>query len=224
MKLKDIKTLITSGTIIMAVALYMIFSEPADEKASTNSSTDNTALETIPNTSTSQDDAQTYVITPELAEQETGNELIDVEFISANDGDTMNVKMDGEKQRVRLLMIDTPEMNYNKGEPMPYAEQAKEFTTNLMNDAENVQLLFDVGPEIDNYDRLLAYVFVDGVSLHELLLNEGLAAVRYVNKPNNTLESQLRNIQAQAEEERINIWAHENYFQKDGFHADEITN
>ncbi len=130
--------------------------------------------------------------------------------------------MDGQKQRVRLLMIDTPEMNYDKGDPMPYAEAAKQLTTQLLEDAKSVQLLFDKGPEADKYDRLLAYVFVDGVSLHEVLLNEGLAAVRYVNKPNNSLEDELREIQQEAEAKKLNIWAHPNYLQKDGFHPEEV--
>ena len=146
-----------------------------------------------------------------------------MKFLNANDGDTFNVEMDGKKQRVRLLMIDTPEMNYDKGDPMPYAEQAKALTVQLLEQANSVQLLFDKGPQTDKYDRYLAYVFIDGVSLHEILLSEGLAAVRYVNKPNDTLESELLQIQDEAEKNKLNIWAHENYLQRDGFHAEEVN-
>ena len=233
--MQDIKTLITSGTILLAVALYMIFSDAPPEKV------DETTPQTEQPSSTGQQSEQQvddepaqkagqpvktsqYIITPEMAEQETGKQLIDVKFLNANDGDTVNVEINGEKQRVRLLMIDTPEMNYNKGEPMPYAEQAKEFTTQLLKNASKVQVLFDVGPETDNYDRLLTYLFVDGVSIHELLLREGLAAVRYVNKPNNTLEQELRDIQAGAEAQKINIWSKANYLQKDGFHPEVFNN
>lgn len=214
MKLKDIKTLITSGSIILAVGLYLVFAKPTNEQPPTN---DNIQYDSVTQ------EEKHYRITPELAMKETGKQLIDVQFISANDGDTMSVKMDGQKQRVRLLMIDTPEMNYDKGDPMPYAEDAKQLTTQLLEEAESVQLLFDKGPETDKYDRLLAYVFVDGVSLHEVLLNEGLAAVRYVNKPNNSLEEELREIQQQAEAKKLNIWAHPNYLQKDGFHPEEVN-
>lgn len=210
MKLKDIKTLITSGTIILAVGLYLVFAKPTDEQPATNDQ------------GISQEEVQ-YSITPELAMKETGKQLIDVEFIAANDGDTVSVKMDGQKQRVRFLMIDTPEMNYGKGDPMPYAEEAKQLTTQLLEEAKSVQLLFDKGPRTDKYDRLLAYIFVDGVSLHELLLNEGLAAVRYVNKPNNSLEEELLEIQQQAEAKKLNIWAHPNYLQRDGFHPKEVN-
>ena len=213
MKLSDVKTLITSGTIILAVALYLIFSDDPKDKTEIPS-TDTTVTE---------QQSESLVITPALATEKTGKELIDVKFLSANDGDTINVEMEGEKQRVRLLMIDTPEMNYDKGDPMPYAEEAKSFTIDKLEKAKSVQLLFDKGPETDKYDRLLTYVFIDGVSLHELLLKEGLAAVRYVNKPNDTLEAELLEIQDIAKEAKLNIWSHEDYLQKDGFHPEEVN-
>lgn len=197
MELKDIKTLITSGTIILAVGLYLIFNEPKQEAEQV----DSPAIK---------EQNISYTITPEMAVDKTGKQLVDVKFLNANDGDTFNVEIDGKKERVRLLMIDTPEMNYNKGEPMPYAEEAKARTTDLLEKADSVQLLFDKGPETDNYDRLLAYAFVDNISLHEVLLSEGLAAVRYVNKPNDTLEKELLEIQQQAEQKKLNIWAHDN--------------
>lgn len=217
MKLKDIKTLITSGTILLALALYMIFGNPPPEK--------DEAGEEKPQTETpSQGSAEerSAFISLEEAEKITGNKAAAVEYLSANDGDTINVQMDGAKERVRLLMIDTPEMNYDKGDPMPYAEEAKAFTIDLLENAESIELLFDKGPETDNYDRLLAYIYVDGVMLQEELLEEGLAAVRYVNEPNNSLEQQFRSIQEDAEKEGINIWSHEGYFQKDGFHAEVV--
>ena len=217
MKLSDIKTLITSGTIILAVALYLIFSNSMDDGVEN-------VEQSTPITSEQQTGETTdYVITPQYAMDKTGKSLIDVKFLNANDGDTLNVEMDGKKERVRLLMIDTPEMNYDKGDPMPYAEQAKARTIELLENADSVQLLFDKGPKTDKYDRLLTYVFVDGVSLHEILLTEGLAAVRYVNKPNDTLEDDLRDIEQQAKEQKLNIWAHENYLQRDGFHPEEVN-
>lgn len=216
MKLSDVKTLITSGTIILAVALYLIFSNTMDDK------TENVEQST-PITTKQQSEQTNYVITPQYAMDKTGKSLVDVKFLNANDGDTFNVEMDGKKQKVRLLMIDTPEMNYNKDKPMPYAEQAKERSTELLKNADSVQLLFDKGPETDKYDRLLAYVFVDGMSLHEILVSEGLAAVRYVNKPNDTLVQELRSIEQQAKEQKVNIWAHKNYLQRDGFHPEEVN-
>lgn len=196
MKMKDVKTLITGSVVLIALVLYMVFGDPPPEKS------------------------EGQVITAEEAIDITGGELQEVEFVSVNDGDTINVNIDGKKERVRLLMVDTPEMNYNKGEPMPYAEEAKDYTNNLLENANNIELLFDVGPKTDNYDRLLAYVFVDGELLQEKLLKEGLAAVRYIHEPNNSLEEQFYEVQKIAEKSKKNIWTTNDYFVNGKFNED----
>lgn len=203
MKASDIKTIITSGTVILAVVLYLLFNNSSKE---------------------SEQISDEYKITPELAVEATGNDLIEAQYISINDGDTFRVKVNGQEERIRLLMIDTPEMNYDKKDPMPYAEEAKSYTLNLLENASKIELLYDVGPETDNYGRLLTYVFVDDVLLQELLLKEGYAAVRYINEPNNTLEKEFREIEENAKANKLNIWEHENYLQKDGFHPEVIQN
>lgn len=203
MKASDIKTIITSGTVILAVVLYLLFNNSSKE---------------------SEQISDEYKITPELVVEATGNELIEAQYISINDGDTFRVKVNGQEERIRLLMIDTPEMNYDKKDPMPYAEEAKSYTLNLLENASKIELLYDVGPETDNYGRLLTYVFVDDVLLQELLLKEGYAAVRYINEPNNTLEKEFREIEETAKANKLNIWEHENYLQKDGFHPEVIQN
>lgn len=205
MKMQDIKTLITSGTVILAVALYMIFGRaPAEENPTTNENQDGS-------------------ISIAEVEEKTGNERFAIEYIKAYDGDTIQAMVDGEKQKIRLLMVDTPEMNYQKGDPQPYAQEAMDYTVELMENANKIEAVFDVGPKTDNYDRLLAYVFVDDVLLQESLLKEGLAAVRFIHKPNNTFEAAFRDIQQHAQEEKQNIWSHEDYFQNDGFHPEVIN-
>lgn len=213
MKPSDIKTLITSGTIIIAVALYLIFSPDPKEKVEDSNT---------PQTQQEENSLQSTVISAQYAQEVTENELQQVKFLSINDGDTFSIEMDGEKRKVRLLMVDTPEMNYDKGQPMPYAEDAKAFTENLLENAAKIELLFDVGPETDKYDRLLAYIYVDDVLLQESLLKNGLAVMRYINKPNNTLEAQLKEIEAAAKEEKLNIWAYEGYFDGKQFHEDAV--
>lgn len=204
MKMQDVKTLITSGTIILAVALYMIFGRaPAEEK----------------DTKTAIDQG---IISIEQVEEETGNKRFEIDYIKAYDGDTIQATINGKKRKIRLLMVDTPEMNYNKGGAQPYAEQAKEYTINLLEKAKKIEAVYDIGPETDNYDRMLAYVFVDDVLLQESLLDEGLAVVRYIHKPNNTFEDDFRAIQQKAQEAKLNIWSHDDYFQKDGFHPEVI--
>ena len=205
MKMQDIKTLITSGTVILAVALYMIFGRaPADENPTTNTN-------------------QQGTISIAEVEEKTGNERFTVDFIKAYDGDTIQAMVDGEKQKIRLLMVDTPEMNYQEGDPQPYAQEAMDTTVKLMENAKKIEAVYDVGSKTDKYDRLLAYVFVDDVLLQEALLDEGLAAVRFIHKPNNSFEEEFRAIEQIAQEKKLNIWSHENYLQKDGFHPEVVN-
>lgn len=216
MKDKDIKTILKSVPILLAVGLYLIFAPDKDEQQKV--SNDSTPSSNVSSSETAVEGS----ISLSEAEKTTGNKAKSATFVSANDGDTINVMIDGEKKRIRLLMIDTPEMNYNKGEPDPYAEQAKEFTIALLTKAKDIQVLADKGPATDDYDRLLAYVYVDGVLLQESLLKEGLGAIRYVNKPNNSLETPLREIQKETEKTKINIWSEEGYFENNRFNPDVV--
>ncbi|MEA0554162.1 thermonuclease family protein [Lysinibacillus irui] len=58
--------------------------------------------------------------------------------------------------------------------------------------------------------------------MQESLLDEGLAVVRYILKPNKTFEDDFRAIQQKAQEAKLTIWSHDDYFQKDGFHPEVI--
>lgn len=210
MKSRDIKSLITGITFIVAFILYTTFAPDKEEVE--DKQVQNEVEESVAEVQ----------ISAEQAEQITGNSLEPVKYLSVNDGDTFSVEWNGEKKRIRLLMIDTPEMNYDKGEPMPFAEEAKEFTSSLLKNAQTVEVLFDKGPKEDDYERLLAYVYIDGKLLQESLLEKGLGAIRYVNKPNNSLESLLRDIQKQAENEKVGIWSIEGYFENNRFQ--NVTN
>lgn len=201
MKMRDIKTLITSGTIILAVALYMIFGSPPAEEKQTE---------------------QPGIVSIADVEEQTGNERFTVDYIKAYDGDTIQATVNGQKQKIRLLMVDTPEMHHKKDGKQPYAQDAMDYTVKLMENAKKIEAVYDVGPETDKYDRLLAYVFVDDVLVQESLLNEGLAAVRFIHKPNNTFEDEFYEIQQNAQDEKLNIWSHNSYFQKDGFHPEVL--
>lgn len=205
MNMLDVKTIITSGTIIFAVVLYLIFNNTAPKEETHKTG------ETIE-----------YSITPQYAKDATGNELVEAKYVSTNDGDTFRLTVDGKVKRIRLLMIDTPEMNYEENDPMPYAEEAKQYTQQLLENASKIELLYDKGPETDKYGRLLTYVFIDDVLIQESLLREGYAAVRYINEPNNTLEREFRQIEEEAKVNHLKIWENMNYLQKDGFHPEVV--
>ena len=88
------------------------------------------------------------------------------------DGDTLTLET-GE--RVRLLGINAPEKKQH------LYEEATERLRELV-EGKNVTLQTDFD-QTDRYDRLLRYVFVEGVFVNEILVREGLAAI-YIVPPN----------------------------------------
>ena len=71
------------------------------------------------------------------------------------DGDTLRLADD---RRVRLLGIDTPEMNYRKGTPQPLAQRALQRTQSLLPKGGPVRLARDRQAQ-DRYGRLLAHAY-----------------------------------------------------------------
>jgi len=134
------------------------------------------------------------------------------------DGDTIEVEMDGKTEDVRLLLVDTPETKHPSKPVQPYGPEASEFAKNVLSGKE-VTLEFD-GSKRDKYDRLLAYVWVDGKNFNKMLLEEGLARLAYVYEPPYTHYDAFVKAQTKAVNENRNIWSIDGYVQDDGFNGD----
>lgn len=151
-----------------------------------------------------------------------GYNKVEVTLEKAIDGDTISVNYQNKKENVRFLLVDTPETSHPRLGEQPFGQEAKEFTANLVESAEKLELEFDIGQNRDKYGRLLAYVYVDGKMLQEELLKQGLARVAYIYEPNTRYVDSFTEIQKTAQSEGIGIWEIENYAQEDGFHPDHI--
>jgi micrococcal nuclease len=90
------------------------------------------------------------------------------------DGDTIDVLISGQTEKVRLIGIDTPEVY---GGVECFGLEASAFTKSLLPVGTPVVLEKDVS-ERDSWDRLLSYVYLpDGRMLNEVLVAEGYAQV-----------------------------------------------
>lgn len=124
---------------------------------------------------------------------------------------------------VRYLLVDTPESKKPNVEKQMYSEDAAAFTENALKQAKQVTLVFDKGEPTDKYNRLLAYVYVDGKNLQELLLENGYARVAYAYEPNTTLLPQFKIAEANAKEKELNVWSIPGYVTKDGFNMNVVN-
>ena len=147
---------------------------------------------------------------------------VPVKLVKTIDGDTIKVLYNGQEINVRYLLIDTPETNHPRLGKQPFGDEAKERNRQLINSGA-LTLEFDIGERIDKYDRLLAYVYVDGKSVQETLLSEGLARVAYVYPPNTRHLTPFEEVQAEAKKKGLGIWSVENYATDSGFNSDVAT-
>lgn len=109
-------------------------------------------------------------------------ENIKVESIySVYDGDTFRANLKGYPELIgyrigiRVNGIDTPEIKGKCKKEKALAQKAKTFAKDLLKNANSIILK---NPKRGKYFRIVADVYVDGVSLGQALINENLA-VRY---------------------------------------------
>lgn len=131
--------------------------------------------------------------------------LLDLEQVRINfiyDGDTVRIDT-GEK--IRLLGVDAPEMNWGEGEPDFYAWEAFEYTKEILL-GQLVYLEYDEVKE-DKYGRTLAYLFLaDGSFFNEKLLEEGYARLLLI-PPNLKYSDKLKEAEAEARNAGRGIWS-----------------
>lgn len=114
------------------------------------------------------------------------------------DGDT--IVCDGDL-RVRLLLIDAPEMNQR-----PFGTAARNAMLEFAPPGTTLQLEFDVRLR-DQYGRTLAYLWLaDGRIVNEEMLRRGMAVVS-VYPPNVRHVDRFRAVADEAKRAKVGLWA-----------------
>lgn len=125
------------------------------------------------------------------------------------DGDTVVARRQawraGEPDRVRYLGVDAPEMGQGEEAGQFFAWEATEANRQLVQ-GRRVWLVKDE-QDRDEYGRLLAYVFADGVMVNQRLVAEGFAEVMLV-APNLRYAPELVAAQQEARRQGLGLWGH----------------
>jgi len=122
------------------------------------------------------------------------------------DGDTVKL---ANGDSIRLIGINTPEMNYDTGTPEPYAKKAKRFLEKLV--LKNKIGIKYGAEKTDRYKRKLAHIFLlDGTNLQYEILKSGLAFNISI-PPNLRRHNCYFNAEKTARNNNLGIWKSPHY-------------
>lgn len=137
------------------------------------------------------------------------------------DGDTLDILMNGKKERVRLIGLDTPEVVDPRKTVQCFGKEASEKAKQILNGA-SVRIETDPSQGLrDKYGRLLAYIFPEtsydapmyGRTLerHTLSFNEYMIAEGYGHEYTYRLpykyQREFKAAERSAREARKGLWA-----------------
>ena len=120
--------------------------------------------------------------------------------VGCHDGDSLTLLTPQHSQiKVRLAFLDAPEL----GQPFGY--RAKQAMSNLVFGKKIVVRLHT----IDQYGRLVAVVFVDGLDVGLQMLRQGLAwrYARYRPEATADIQASYRQAETEAREQRRGLWS-----------------
>jgi len=132
---------------------------------------------------------------------------IEVKYKRIVDGDTAIFIINDEEMRVRFIGINTPESVAEDRPAEKYGKEASEFADEKLTNASKVEIEYE--PKADKQDKFgreLAWIWVDGKLLEELLIKEGLATT-YLLKDNYKYTEILKKAEEKAKNEGTNIWS-----------------
>jgi micrococcal nuclease len=120
------------------------------------------------------------------------------------DGDTIVVRLDGRRERVRYIGVDTPESVKPGTRVQCFAKSAAAANRRLV---EHRDVRLDYDAELrDRYGRLLAYVYVGDRFVNAELIRRGYGKPLEI-PPNVAHAVELRRLAAGARRGRLGLWS-----------------
>lgn len=147
--------------------------------------------------------------------------LIPVYFLFAIDGDTIYVTDSAsaeEGYKVRLIGIDTPEsVNADEEKNNEYGTAASDHTDELLRSYKEQVIYLEYDTQrLDNYDRVLAYVWLKDDTnniknmLNAQIVDDGYAAIMTI-EPNTKYASVFSKMEEDAKETKRGLWFYDGF-------------
>jgi len=125
---------------------------------------------------------------------------------SVEDGDTISVDMDGKKERIRMIGVDTPETKDPRKPVQCFGQAASAFTKQLIG-SQSVRLEADaLSDNRDRYSRLLRYVYLPDGRLVQAEIIRGGYGFAYTSFPFTKLE-EFKGHAQEARNQNLGLWS-----------------
>ena len=122
------------------------------------------------------------------------------------DGDTIDINYNGTKERVRLLCVDTPEsVHPDQSKNTVMGRMASDYTKKRLT-GQSVDLELETKTR-GKYNRLLAYVILDGANFNLELVREGWSPYYTKYGKSERHHSEFLAAEKVARANGLNIWA-----------------
>jgi len=124
--------------------------------------------------------------------------------VHVDDGDTIDVQVDGRVERVRYIGIDAPEIAHEGSGGAPGGEAAARLNRTLLR-GRHVRLELDQ-EQRDRYGRLLAYVWTGGTMVNLEMVRLGYARALTI-PPNVRYARRFARAEASAARAALGLWS-----------------
>jgi micrococcal nuclease len=143
------------------------------------------------------------VLRPWEGDAQAGPAAVTAEVVRVVDGDTIEARIDGGIEDVRLIGVDTPE-TVKPGTPVQcFGKRASNFTHRQL-EGRSVRLVFGVERR-DVYGRLLAYAYLGNRFFNPILVRRGLARTLTI-PPNDRFAGRFRRLELGAARAGRGLW------------------
>ncbi len=148
------------------------------------------------------------VLVPEVPVATMSAERTKATVVRLVDGDTVQVKVDGKTETIRLIGMDAPESVDPKKTVQCFGVEASNKAKELLSD-KDILLEADVTQgDQDTYHRRLRYIFLpDGTNFSEVMIAGGFAReYDYYGKPYK-YRDEFKQAQIEAKSNKNGLWA-----------------
>src|SRR3989339_571572 len=146
----------------------------------------------------------------EVTGSETGDKVNQTELYKVQlvvDGDTIKISYQGESRYVRLIGIDTPETVHPTKPVECFGIEASNFAHVMLEGKEVILESDESQGDVDQYGRLLRYIFLsDGTDFNLTMIEEGYA-YEYTYSTTYRYQKEYKKAQEEAQVAKRGLWA-----------------